>query len=189
MSTMHLTLLRHGATAPNLQGLRCGGDLDAPLTELGRHQASEAALRILELRLEVGVILTSRMQRTRETAQIVSRLLHGVPIVIEPAFAERRLGQWNLRPIAENEAELMHGVTPPGGESNLEFVARVSAAVEALLPRLAERPLLVGSKGIGRVLRELAESGPQRRQSLGNGQLAHFDLTAFAARHATLCAP
>ena len=27
--------VRHGSTAPNLAGLRCGGDLDSPLTELG----------------------------------------------------------------------------------------------------------------------------------------------------------
>ncbi len=186
MPSMHLTFLRHGATAPNLQGLRCGGDLDAPLTELGRLQATQAALRILELRISVGVIVTSRLSRTRETAQIVSRILHGVEIAIEPAFAERRLGAWNLQPVAETEEPLRQGLTPPGGEANLEFVERIGAALQGWLPRLPEQPLLVGSKGVARVLREL--TGPQPpRQPLANGALAHFDLTAFARRCAAAC--
>ena len=120
MTSLHLNFLRHGATEPNLAGLRCGGDLDSPLTDLGRRQAAQAALRIQELRLGVGVVVASRLARTRETAQIVSRVLHGVEVVIEPGFAERRLGQWNLRPIAETQAALAQGDTPPGGESNQE---------------------------------------------------------------------
>ncbi len=187
MTSFHLNFMRHGATEPNLAGLRCGGDLDAPLTDLGRRQAAEAALRIRELRIPVGAIVTSGLARTRETAQIVSRLLHGVEVIIEPGFAERRLGQWNLKPIAETQAALAQGVTPPGGESNQEFVARVHAALEALLPRLAQQPLLVGSRGIARVLRELTHQGETGgRQEVGNGQLAHFDLTDFAARHASV---
>lgn len=187
MPVMHLNFMRHGATAPNLQGLRCGGDLDVPLTDLGRRQAVETALRIRELRLPVGVIVTSRLARTRETAQIVSRLLQGVEVVIEPAFAERRLGQWNLLPIAETAEALAQGLTPPGGESNREFVDRVGAAVQAWLPRLSEQPLLVGSKGIARVLRELAGRDATLRQDLSNGQLAHFDLATFALARTTIC--
>ncbi len=187
MPSMHLNFLRHGATAPNLQGLRCGGDLDAPLTDLGRRQATEAALRIRELRLTVGVIVTSRLERTRETAHIVSRLLHGVEVVIDPAFAERRLGAWNLQPIADTEGALAQGLTPPGGESNREFVDRVSAAVAAWLPRLPEMPLLVGSQGIARVLRELAGRGEAAHAQVGNGQLAHFDLSPLALPRATAC--
>ena len=186
MLSTHLTFLRHGATEPNLQGLRCGGDLDAPLTELGRLQATQAALRIRELRISVGVIVTSRLARTLETAQIVSRILHGVEIAIEPAYAERRLGAWNLQPAAATEEALSQGLTPPGGESNREFVERVSTAVQAWLPRLPEQPLLVGSKGVARVLRELAGRDPLR-QPLANGALAHFDLTAFALRCAAAC--
>lgn len=186
MSSLHLTFLRHGATEPNLQGLRCGGDLDAPLTELGRLQATQAALRIRELRISVGVIVTSRLVRTRETAQIVSRILHGVEVATEPAFAERRLGAWNLQPVAETEEALSQGLTPPGGESNREFIERVSAALQAWLPRLSEQPLLVGSKGVARVLRELV-GRDQLRQPLANGALAHFDLSAFALRCAQVC--
>ncbi len=186
MAMLHLTLLRHGATLPNQQGLRCGGDLDVPLTDEGRRQSTQAALRIRELRLPVRFIITSRLSRTHETAQIVSRVLQGVEVAVEPAFAERRLGAWNLRPIADTEAALAQGQTPPGGESVHEFTERVSAALDAWLPRLHEPALLVASKGIARILRELTGGAP--RQALGNGQLAHFDLTPLLLRRAAACA-
>jgi len=37
-----LHFVRHGATAANLVGLRCGGDIDLPLTDTGRRQALSA---------------------------------------------------------------------------------------------------------------------------------------------------
>jgi 2,3-bisphosphoglycerate-dependent phosphoglycerate mutase len=176
----HLLFVRHGATEANLAGLRCGGDLDVALTDFGRRQAAEAGLRIRELRMPVGLIVTSALQRTRETAAIISRLLDGVEVVVEPSFAERRLGEWNLRSVADTQADLARGVTPPGGESNQQFLERIQDATESLLPRLDDQPLLVGSKGVARALSELL--GLNASHDVSNGQLAHFDLSAFVAR-------
>jgi 2,3-bisphosphoglycerate-dependent phosphoglycerate mutase len=178
-----LAFVRHGATEANLAGLRCGGDLDVPLTDLGRRQAAEAALRIRELRLPVGLIVTSALQRTTETAQIIGRVLGGTRVVVEPSFAERGLGSWNLRSIAETESALAAGDTPPGGESDAEFIGRIGAALESLRPCLDLQPLLVGSKGVARALRELL--GLPRGVGPANGQLAHFDLAAWACREST----
>jgi len=184
-SLHRLLFVRHGATEPNLRGLRCGGDLDVALTDVGRLQAAEAAQRVLALGISVGVIVTSQLQRARESAEIISRLLHNVEVVIEPAFAERSLGEWNLRPVAQTQAALVSGVTPPGGESNADFLERIGAAVDSLLPRLDDQPLLVGSKGVARALGELL--GLRGRQDISNGQLAHFDLTALAERNSMGC--
>lgn len=184
-ASSHLLFVRHGATEANLAGVRCGGDMDVPLTEFGRRQAAEAALRIRELRIPVGLIVTSALQRTRETAAIISRLLQGIEIIVEPGFAERRLGEWNLRSVADTQAELMQGVTPPGGESNQQFLARIDDAMESLLPRLDEQPLLVGSKGVARALSELL--GQRAHHDVSNGQLAHFDLAAFVERSRQGC--
>jgi len=182
----HLILVRHGATVPNLAGLRCGGDLDAPLTELGRQQAQHAALRIRELDISVGVIVASHLQRTRETAEIVSRLLDGVEVVIEPAFTERHLGTLNLQPVATTERDLDAGVTPTGGESDADFVERISLAAQAqLLPRLEQRPMLVGSKGVARALRLLL--GLPVGDGLVNGELIQLDMSAFACRETARC--
>lgn len=181
-----LILVRHGATEPNLAGLRCGGDLDVPLTALGRQQATQVALRIRDLGLPVGVIVASALLRTRETADIIGRLLDGVEVVIEPAFAERRLGDWNMRSREETEVALIAGATPPGGESNADFIERIANATEDLLmPRIAQRPLLVGSIGVARVLRELL--GLPGRGTMTNGELMQFDLMTFARRQTLDC--
>ena len=182
-----LLFIRHGATALNVAGLRCGGDVDLPLLDLGYRQAAAAAARVAAVRPRVGVIVVSDLLRTRQTAEIIARHLRQVDIVVEPAFSERRLGAWNRRPISETQADLEAGITPPGGESNAEFTRRIHDAVMAtLLPLLAERPLLVASKGVARVLGELVGDAP--RAPLGNTDLVEFDLSALAKRNSIECA-
>ena len=176
-SRLPLRFLRHGATAPNLAGLRCGGDLDVPLTKLGREQAAIAARQIAALRPPVGLIVTSDMLRTRETASIIAESLPNTPVLVQPGFAERRLGQWNMLPIVETQPWFEARMTPPGGESEAEFLQRIVDAVRGIKRRLHERPLLVGSKGVARLLGELIEL--PGRLDLTNGGIWEFD---FAAR-------
>lgn len=173
-----LRFVRHGATAPNLAGLRCGGDLDVPLTALGRQQARAVAERIARLDPPVRLIVTSDLKRNRQTAEIIAaRLGAGVKMLVQPAFSERRLGQWNLAPISQTQPWFEARRTPPGGESDDEFTQRVADAVRTIKRQLAERPLLVGSKGVGRVLGELI--GLSERLELGNAEVWEFD---FAKR-------
>lgn len=174
---LSLRFVRHGATAANQARVRCGGDLDLPMTDLGRLQAAQAARQLLRLAEPIGLIVTSPLLRTRETAAIISAALPGVPVVIEPAFSERRLGEWNYRSIAETQPWLEARCTPPGGESDDEFVDRVARGVRRIKAHLAERPLLVGSKGVARVMGELVE-WPHRLE-LDNGAVAEFE---FASR-------
>jgi probable phosphoglycerate mutase len=172
-----LRFVRHGATAPNEARLRCGGDLDLPLSDLGREQSHEAGRRIARLDPPVGLIVTSDLLRNRETAAIIAEYLPPVPVLIEPAFSERRLGQWNLLPIELTQPWFEARRTPPGGESDDDFVLRIALAVRAIKQQLASRPLLVGSKGVARVLGELIEL--PGRLELENGAVWEFD---FAAR-------
>lgn len=167
-----LRYVRHGATEPNLAGLRCGGDLDVPLHALGREQAVELAAAIRHLQPAVGLVITSHLRRTLETAEIIAAALPGVPVHVEPAFAERRLGRWNLMPIETTQPWLEARMTPPDGESDEAFVARVGLALKAAKPLLAQRPLLVGSKGVARVIGELM--GRSGRVALGNAELTEF---------------
>ena len=176
-AVLPLRFVRHGATAPNMAGLRCGGDLDVPLTALGRQQAVAAARQVAALEPPVGLIVTSDLVRTRETAAIIASALPGVPIIIEPGFAERSLGDWNLRSIAETQPWFEARCTPPGGESDEAFTDRIARAVRAIKQQLAYRPLLVGSKGVARVMGELI--GIEHRLELDNGDVAEFD---FAER-------
>jgi 2,3-bisphosphoglycerate-dependent phosphoglycerate mutase len=178
-----LFFLRHGATALNAAGLRCGGDVDLPLADAGHRQAALVARELVQRRIELAVIVVSTLQRTRQTADIIARHQpQRVEIVIEPAFDERYLGAWNRLPIEATQADLAAGITPPGGESSADFARRVrDGARRTLLPLLqrdrAERVLLVGSKGVARVLGELC--GAAARSPLGNAELVEFDLSTF----------
>jgi probable phosphoglycerate mutase len=171
-----LRFMRHGATVANLAGLRCGGDLDLPLTQIGRRQAREAAQLLSRLALPIGLIVTSDLRRTRETADIIATSLPGVPVLIEPELAERRLGEWNLRSIAETQPWLTARCTPPGGESDAEFIDRIARGVRRIKTQLPMRPLLVGSKGVARAMGELV--GWPHRLELENGEIAEFELAS-----------
>jgi 2,3-bisphosphoglycerate-dependent phosphoglycerate mutase len=170
-----LRFVRHGATAANTAGLRCGGDLDPPMTNQGHAQMERVAEQIATLRPSVEVIVTSDLVRTRDTAAIIARRLPRARVIVEPGFAERRLGRWNLLRIRDSQPWLEAGLTPPGGESDDEFSARIAGAVERLRPELAAWPLLVGSKGVARVLGEM--TGAEERLEPDNGDVLEFDLS------------
>ena len=167
-----LYFVRHGVTEPNFRGFRCGGDLDLPLMDIGCDQAYLLAKQIEKMNLRIGVIVTGSLIRTRQTASIISGVLANVPVEIEPLLNERRLGQWNNRPIAETEDLLTAKVTPPGGEPEDEFQRRIALALDNLRPHLDRRPLIVSSKGVGRVMNALL--GGQGRMQVGNGEIVEF---------------
>lgn len=173
-----LHFVRHGATAANLVGLRCGGDLDLPLTDVGRRQAHSVGQALRAMNPPIARIVTSDLQRTRETAAIIALALDAAAappeVVIEPGFAERHLGDWNLAPTADTEIALRSGLAPPGGEAAEVFRDRIVAALQRIRPLLAQPLLLVGSKGVARVLGEL--SGLPGRLALDNGVLCRFEL-------------
>jgi 2,3-bisphosphoglycerate-dependent phosphoglycerate mutase len=174
--------VRHGVTEPNFRGFRCGGDLDLPLMDIGCDQAYLLAKQVEKMNLRIGVILTGSLIRTRQTASIISGVLGNLPVEIEPLLNERMLGQWNNRPIAETEDLLAARMTPPGGESEDEFDARVEAALEKIAPFLERRPLIVSSKGVGRVMNQLL--GGQGRMQVGNGEIVEFAVSPQAGRAA-----
>ena len=179
-----LYFVRHGVTEPNFRGFRCGGDLDIPLMDIGCDQAYLLAKQIDKMNLRIGAIVTGTLIRTRQTASIISGVLGNIPIEIDPLFNERRLGQWNNRPIAETEDLLAAKVTPPGGESEADFEKRIELALDNLRPLLERRVLLVSSKGVGRILNVLL-GGPGRMQ-VGNGEIVEFNVARDATGTATL---
>ena len=174
--------VRHGVTEPNFRGYRCGGDLDLPLMDIGCDQAYLLAKQIEKMNLRIGVIIAGSLIRTRQTASIISGVLGNVSVEVEPLLNERRLGQWNNRPIAETEELLAAKVTPPGGESEDDFTRRIETALDKLRPQLERRPLLVSSKGVGRVLNALL--GGQGRMQVGNGEIVEFAVAGHAGHGA-----
>ncbi|MBV1859559.1 MAG: histidine phosphatase family protein [Nannocystaceae bacterium] len=129
------TFIRHGQSLANAQGW-FAGQRDAPLTDLGREQASIAAAQVEKT--EFDRALCSDLSRAHDTAL---RILKGrnIPLQVTPALRERGCGSWEGRPIAELEAE---GVMPqfagwrtrPGAGESLRDVARRVCALFAELP-------------------------------------------------------
>jgi probable phosphoglycerate mutase len=167
-----LYFVRHGITEPNFRGFRCGGDSDLPMMDIGCDQAYLLAKQIERMHLRIGVIIAGSLIRTRQTASIISGVLGTVPIEIEPLLNERKLGQWNNRPVAETEDMLKKGVTPPGGESEEQFASRVQLAFDRIRPQLERRPLIVSSKGVGRIFNDIL--GGTERMAIGNGEIVEF---------------
>jgi probable phosphoglycerate mutase len=177
-----LYFVRHGITEPNFRGFRCGGDLDLPMMDIGCDQAYLLAKQIEKMHLRLGLIIAGSLIRTRQTASIISGVLGTVPVEIEPLLNERKLGQWNNRPIAETEELMKSGVTPPGGESEEQFRGRITLALDRLRPHLEHRPLIVSSKGVGRVLNNLL--GGTERMNVGNGEIVEFAVAPHAGEAA-----
>jgi 2,3-bisphosphoglycerate-dependent phosphoglycerate mutase len=164
--------VRHGVTELNFRGLRCGGDLDVPLTDLGCDQAYLLAKQIQRMDLQLDRILCGSLIRVRQTALIISGVLGGLPIEIDPLLNERRIGDWNRRSIAETEELIASKIAPVGGESEEEFTDRIRTALIHLSTHSDHRPLVVSSKGVGRILNTLL--GGEGRMQVANGEIVEF---------------
>ena len=77
-------LARHGQTPYNEEG-RFQGWSDVPLTRLGERQATELAREVAAI--EPGLLVTSSLERARQTALIVGSEI-GLDPLVEPRFAE-----------------------------------------------------------------------------------------------------
>lgn len=182
-----LYFVRHGITEPNFRGLRCGGDIDLPMMDIGCDQAYLLAKQIDKMNLGIGVIVAGSLLRTRQTASIISGVLGEVPIVIEPLLNERRLGEWNHRPISETEALIAARVAPAGGESEADFERRILEGLVQVRPYFERRPLIVSSKGVGRMLHAIL--GGEGRMAVGNGEIVEFAVAPTAGQALTVSRP
>ena len=90
MTLEHLILLRHGETDWN-RNQRLQGHRDIPLNAVGHHQAIDAAPSIVALR--PSVIVSSDLQRARETASAVS-VLTGIEATVDERLRETSMGLW-----------------------------------------------------------------------------------------------
>ncbi|WP_141364296.1 histidine phosphatase family protein [Glutamicibacter uratoxydans] len=134
MATVKLGFVRHGQTQWNLEG-RLQGSSNIPLNDTGRAQAREA-VAVLAAGVEGAgawdAIVSSPLDRARETAQIIA---DGLGIELGPSYpllAERDYGQ--AEGVVEAEAlERWPGKIGGGIESLESVVARGRAAIEQIM--------------------------------------------------------
>lgn len=149
MTTMYL--LRHGATAANLENpARLQGRCDPPLVELGLQQARATAEALAHVNFAAAY--SSPLTRAMETAKIVAQAL---PIQPVAELTECHVGRWegiDWGTIQTTDAVAFanymadpsrHGY--PGGESFTDVLARTTPALQRIFATHVGETFLVVS--------------------------------------------
>jgi broad specificity phosphatase PhoE len=146
-------LVRHGQSTWNDQG-RIQGQLDPPLSELGREQARRVAERLSGRRF--AAFYTSDLSRTQETAAAIAQAI-GMEPVANPQLREVGLGAWEGMTAAEvaerypAEWERWRAMpswdSVPGAEGSARFETRVRGVIADLLDHHAHGDVLVVTHG------------------------------------------
>jgi 2,3-bisphosphoglycerate-dependent phosphoglycerate mutase len=129
-----LVIVRHGQSSWNLEN-RFTGEVDVPLTPLGREEARAAGKKLIGIPFSQA--FTSLLQRAIETLTLILAETGqtGLPIRRDKALNERNYGQLqglDKAEVAEQYGEELvatwrrsFSVRPPGGESLADTAARV----------------------------------------------------------------
>ncbi|GLD74501.1 probable fructose-2,6-bisphosphatase TIGAR A [Lates japonicus] len=119
-----LTLVRHGETQYNKEGLLQGQAIDAPLSEIGLQQA-EAAGRYLK-DVKFSNVFVSDMLRAQQTAETIMKhnnscselQMASDPLLKEISFGIAEGGRvQDVKEMAKAAGQSFPGFTPPGGET------------------------------------------------------------------------
>lgn len=142
----NLVLIRHGESEANAANIFTGRSA-APLTETGRRQMRELGERLMGMGLAPMRCYASSLERTRESAAILTAIAQAAkaPIVSLSALDERDYGdltgmnkaaaaaRWGEAQVKEWRRS--YTAVPPGGESLRDTAARVLACyIHTILP-------------------------------------------------------
>jgi 2,3-bisphosphoglycerate-dependent phosphoglycerate mutase len=163
--SVRLLLVRHGRVDFDALGDKDfttsprGRQWDPPLDEWGREQATRLAAR-LTLMDRPSVVAVSPFRRCRETLEPFAGAAGLTPddVLVVDDLGEVFIGTWEgvrFEDILAGDEELARRFREqepmfslaPGGESGEELRARVVPAVEAILARAADGPVVVVTHG------------------------------------------
>jgi probable phosphoglycerate mutase len=149
-----ILLVRHGETEWNRQN-RVQGNLDSPLTGLGKDQANQ--LRQMLERVHIEQAYVSPLKRARDTLDIIIQD-RPIEVGIVDDLREIKLGPWEGKTRAEtalsNPAEennFWHqpeSFALPGAETFQQLQTRMVAALESIFLRASGHTVLVVSHWI-----------------------------------------
>ncbi len=146
-------LVRHGQSEWNVARLTQGQTPHPRLTDVGRHQAAQAATRLSTVLADAEpVLVSSDLVRARETADVIALLL-GVSVSEDVRLREQALGRLEGRPYEETWAAAeAHDWSDPslpvaGGESPADVYDRMAGAMDDARVMARERPVILVSHG------------------------------------------
>lgn len=90
MSTV--LLIRHGRTKANADGVLAGWTPGVDLDDTGREQAEALAARLAPVPLTC--VVSSPLERTRQTAEVMLADRTGIPVHLDERVGECRYGDW-----------------------------------------------------------------------------------------------
>ncbi|MCZ6463924.1 MAG: histidine phosphatase family protein [Proteobacteria bacterium] len=150
-----LTLVRHGETSANLDGV-WHGSTDTALTERGHRQAARAADYLKERHGDTTALYSSHLRRARDTARPIAAALGLAPNVDE-GLGEYDLGSWEGKTYKElfethrlwDHLKKDPDFAPHGGESPMAATVRVDAALRRIsAAHDGERVVIVTHGGV-----------------------------------------
>ena len=137
-------VVRHAESVWNLDG-RWQGHANPPLSPSGAAQARAAAAGLDG----VDCIVSSDLDRARETAEIIAGALDAGPVTCDPGWRERDVGLWQGLTSEQIERDypgaLAEGSYPPGWESDESVIERALAAAHRVAARVPSGDALVVS--------------------------------------------
>lgn len=168
-------VFRHGQTDYNVER-RVMGQLDIPLNDVGRVQATELAEKLATA--SIGAVYSSPLARAMETARAVADKI-GAPIITDKRLMERHNGklQGHIVHGTENPDEYQmdynqlelffpasqlndNNWRPDGGESRTECWARGQAAIMDIVRNTPYDTIAVSThSGIMRGILDLVDMG------------------------------
>jgi probable phosphoglycerate mutase len=171
--------VRHGETVLTPQRKFSGtGALDPELMQEGLDQAELVANECAKLGAEV--LIASPLNRTRQTAEAISRST-GLEIIFDEVWYELSFGSWDGKAIEEVREEEPDNyqawinsssyAPPGGGESYDDASIRIEEALEKLVAEYPGKKIIVVThNGIVKTAAKLAVGGP-------NDAVFHMDAT------------
>jgi broad specificity phosphatase PhoE len=145
-----LIMVRHGESEGNaIRRFTTSGE--AKITDLGRRQAHEAAIKI-KLKYKPTLVIASTFARARETGLIIATEL-SIPIEYEHDFREMSLGDlagqpyeaFGKDPTFDPKRSWMW--RPPNGESHEDVLKRVAPKLDSVIHKYPEDEIVVVSHG------------------------------------------
>ena len=152
-------IIRHGETLENRNRI-LQGHLPGQLTEIGKQQARDLSLKLLKYG-RFDQIISSDLERAKETADLISKELPPCKILHEKQLRERFYGDLEgkhvsrlKRLLVENKKD-MRGLRIPDGEKYEDFELRITNFYSRLIEGNPDQKiLLVTHAGVMQVILE-----------------------------------
>ena len=143
-------MVRHGESEGNaIRRFTTSGE--AKITDLGRRQAHDAAVKI-KLKYKPTLVIASTFARARETGHIIAEELR-IPIEYEAEFREQSLGDLAGKPYESIAADPTFDPKrswvwrAPNGESHEDVLKRVGPVLDSVAKKYPDDEIVIVSHG------------------------------------------